>query len=103
MGARKIRTENTVPYHMFDTHKHVKELKGSGISEKQAEVIVNIISSSKEADFSALATKEQLARTEIALSKEIGRVETELKQDIAEIRVGVSKIRIEVANIKQIF
>ena len=48
----------------FDTHKSFKAIVAAGFSEPQAEAIVELVRSSKEYDFSTLATKEQVRNFE---------------------------------------
>ena len=60
--------------HTFDTHKHIKELKNSGLAEAQAEAIVKSLIDSREYDFSKLATKEQLN----TIAKDIQFIHAEL-------------------------
>lgn len=48
----------------FDTHKSFKAIVAAGFSEPQAETIVELVRSSKEYDFSTLATKEQVRNFE---------------------------------------
>ncbi len=51
----------------FDTHQFVQRLKASGLDEKQAEAITNIV---KDANVSAdLATKHDLAETKAEIIK----------------------------------
>lgn len=48
----------------FDTHKYIKLLKSKGVKEPQAEVFVQAISDSRDANFANLATKEQVDNLE---------------------------------------
>ncbi len=46
--------------HSFDTYKFIKIIKNAGLTEEQAEAIVNTVAESREYDFSKLASKEQI-------------------------------------------
>jgi ribonuclease BN (tRNA processing enzyme) len=48
----------------FDTHEFVKELKKAGFKENQAEIIVKMLSKSREYDVAHLVTKEQVKELE---------------------------------------
>lgn len=73
---------------MFDTHEFIKELKGAGFSEEQAEIITKLQKSAIAAtleqakhdyDLDDLATKRDLKELETGLKRDIK--ELELKQD----------------------
>lgn len=71
----------------FDTYEVVKRLCASGMPEKQAEEVIHAIISSKEYDFSKLATKEQVTDIQRELEKFATKEQiTELQQEISGIR-----------------
>ena len=54
-----------------DTHPHIKSLTSAGFSEAQAEAMASLVTSSRQADTSELATKADLAvvRAELTTAK----------------------------------
>lgn len=72
----------------FDTHKYIKLLKSKGVKEPQAEIFMQAISDSREADFAALATKEQLE----SVKMQVNRIE----EDIKDIREEMKDFRKEI-------
>ncbi|WP_039458957.1 CCDC90 family protein [Candidatus Jidaibacter acanthamoebae] len=63
----------------FDTYKYIKELKGGGFYESQAEVIVKSLLESREYNISKLATWEQISLMELTVNNKIDRLERALK------------------------
>ena len=71
----------------FDTHSHVKRLIGAGLTEAQAEAVVETVKPSTEMpDVSQLATKDEL-RTEVALLR------SDLKTEVAALRGDIRSMR----------
>jgi hypothetical protein len=75
----------------FDTHQFVKDLKKAGFKENQAEVIVRMLSKSREYDVAHLVTKEQLKDLERLIYEKsdknfkcIEKVMEEKYQDLAK-------------------
>lgn len=60
----------------FDTHFFIKKLVAQGMPETQAEVVVDIVRATKELDFNAVATKNDIHL---------------LKNDIHELEVKLIK------------
>ena len=72
----------------FDTHKAVKSLIAAGkFKPEQAEVLVEIIQESKDADLSSMATKGDLIKLEARLREEMSRVKFELLKWVFGINV----------------
>ncbi len=64
----------------FDTHAHVKRLVGAGMSETQAEAVVEAVRQTAELpDISDLATKSDLRITKADLQTSIADVRAEIK------------------------
>jgi hypothetical protein len=63
----------------FDTCASVKRLTATGMSEAPAEAITELVSASRDANFSVFATKADLQH-------EIVLLRSDLKQEIAEVR-----------------
>lgn len=57
----------------FDTHQFVKDLKKVGFKENQAEVIVKMLSKSRERDVAHIVTKEQLKELERLMDEKIDK------------------------------
>lgn len=70
-----------------------RRLEAAGFDSAQAEALLQMIGDSQE----ALATKQDLASVQGALTQDIAEVRTELKQDIAEVRTGLSDLATTVA------
>lgn len=77
----------------FDTHEFVKELKGAGFSEQQAEAItklqkatINTTLEQARHDYQLddLATKRDLKELELKLDAKIKELELKIAKDIAE-------------------
>lgn len=85
---------------MFDTHKSIRALVDIGIKAKQAEGIVELVSKSREYDFSRLATKDQVE----AVKTELYSVKTELKAEIdgvrKDVKAEIAIIKSEIANLQ---
>ena len=56
----------------FDTHLYIKRLRDKGVSEQQAEAIVEIIRDAKEQSLQDAATKADLRELELRLKLHIG-------------------------------
>ena len=85
---------------MFDTHKSIKALIEAGVKEKEAESIVDLVSVSREYDFSRLATKEQVnsvAKDVQTLEKEMKAVEENLTN---KFKTEVATVKAEIATLK---
>jgi hypothetical protein len=90
----------------FDTRETFKELKDSGLQDKVADAIVSAINKSRIADLDNLATKadisevnseisdvrKDIANTELKLELKIADVKSELKDEINELKVTLSRI-----------
>ena len=64
----------------LDTHAHVKRLVGAGMSETQAEAVINALKQTAELpDISHLATKADLQITKAELQTSIAEVRAEVK------------------------
>ena len=72
----------------FDTHKYIKLLKSKGVKEPQAEVFVQAISDSGDADFANLATKEQMENVKLQVNR--------LEEDVKDIREEMKDFRKEI-------
>jgi hypothetical protein len=63
----------------FDTHAHVKRLVGSGLTEVQAEAVIDAVRQTADLpDLSHLATKADLQAVELKLDGRINAVKGEL-------------------------
>ncbi|MGI9440309.1 MAG: hypothetical protein ACR2OT_04950 [Parvibaculales bacterium] len=72
----------------FDTHRFVKRLVESGLSEKTAEILADEQAHMRD---TSLATKQQLADTEAVLRKDLAKLETNLRKDLAKIDADLRK------------
>lgn len=75
----------------FDTHFFVKKLTKEGISEKQAEAIVEFVREIRETDLNTAVTKGDLRELELKLQAEITNVKVEIfnvKADIIKWMLG---------------
>lgn len=88
----------------FDTHEFVKELKGAGFSEQQAEVITKLQKTSIAAtleqakhdyQLDELVIRRDLKELELALKKEIEALRSETKLQIAETNVKIAESKAE--------
>jgi hypothetical protein len=73
----------------FDTLEIAKRLKGVGFDEAQAEAITGVLSDWREADFSRLATKEDVAAVKsdvTAVRSDISHLETRLRAEMEILR-----------------
>jgi hypothetical protein len=75
----------------FDTLEIAKRLKGAGFDDAQAEAITGVLRESREADFSRLATKDDIA----LVKDDIARVETSLRGDIALVKGDIARVKDE--------
>lgn len=93
----------------FDTHEFVKELKGAGFSELQAEVITKLqkaaITTTLEQarhdyHLDELATRRDLKDMELALKRDIEQLRLESKKDIEQLRLelktDMEQLRLEI-------
>jgi hypothetical protein len=55
--------------HFFDAHAVIKRLTASGMPESQAEAVTAMVREAREADFTNLATKGDLAETKADILK----------------------------------
>ncbi|MBA8667129.1 DUF1640 domain-containing protein [Holosporaceae bacterium 'Namur'] len=76
----------------FDTYKYIKELKGSGFNELQAEVIVKSLQESREYNFSKLATREQISLMELTLNNKIDGLESKILQVEEKLESKISQV-----------
>ncbi len=76
---------------MFDTHKSIRALVNIGIKEKQAEGIVELVSKSRDYDFSRLATKDQLesVRSELKATEE--KLNHKIEKEAAAVQYNILK------------
>ncbi len=84
---------------MFDTHKSIRALMDVGVKEEHAESIVELVSKSRDYDFSRIATRDQLE----VIKGEIGNIKIELnivKAEVNTIKVEINGIKIEISDIK---
>jgi len=83
--------------HSFDTYKFIKIIKNAGLTEEQAEAIVNTVAESREYDFSKLATTEQLHAIEekilsvTATKEDLYKLEEKLTTQIHSVEVSLLK------------
>ena len=70
-----------------------RRLEAAGFDSAQAEALLQMIGDSQE----ALATKQDLASVQGALTQDIADLRTELKQDIAEVRTDLGDLATTVA------
>ena len=64
-----------------------RRLEAAGFDPTQAEALLDMIGDSQE----VLATKQDVASVQAALTQDIAEVRTELKQDIAEVRTELKQ------------
>lgn len=81
---------------LINTHTAVKKFIKHGFTEKQAEVMVEVINDQN----TNLATKADLFQVKTELRSEIAEVKNELKADIAEVK---NKLEIDMALLKTEF
>ena len=70
----------------LDTLEIAKRLKGAGFDDRQAETMTGVLRDLRDADFSDLATKGDLARLEAATKADIQRLEAATKAELAALR-----------------
>jgi len=85
----------------FDTHKSIKFLIKKGIKESQAESIVEVVSQSRDHDFSKLATKDQLKLVEKDLKGEIRSVREEIRSVEERLRGEIAAVRGEIGSVEK--
>jgi len=71
----------------FDTLNFVKHLREQGVPDKQAEAIVEVIASSREADLRAAATKADLHELELRLKNELDLHMAATKANLRELEL----------------
>lgn len=91
-----------MPVVAFDTHKFIRKLAQSGMSESQAEAIADAFKEvNQETEF---VTKRDLKDTETLLKQDIETVRSELSHDIKAVRSDLNeqglKFQSELANSK---
>ena len=79
----------------FDTHRFVKRLVESGLSEKTAEILADEQAHMRD---TSLATKQQLADTEAVLRKDLAKIDADLRKDLAELRNDMAKLETNLRN-----
>ncbi len=82
----------------LDTHRLVKRLVAVGFSDEQAETVTDVVREGREADYSNLATKSDLAavKSDLAavatqLRTEMGAMESRLNASISEAKADLLK------------
>ncbi len=91
-AGRKVDTGGTEPEFAqmsgaaFDTHSSVKTLTAAGMPEPQPEAVTALLKVARDADFSTLASKADLAQVKAVLRREIAEFRAELQREIAELR-----------------
>ena len=88
-----VSSEETMYYKTFDTHKYIKSLQETGFNEKQAEMLVKSLLESRDFDLSILATREQVAKVEAKLQKEIATT----REQVSNVKSDLQK---EISNVK---
>ncbi len=66
----------------FDTHFYVKKLQSKGMSEEQAEVVVEAIKESRAESLSNLVSKPEVERFKSELSSDMKLLEKSFKSEI---------------------
>ena len=94
-----MEAETAMHYRTFDTHKYIKSLQETGFNEKQAEMLIKSLLESRDFELSTLATREQVAKVEAKLGKEISaireqvaKVEVKLDKEISATRDQITKV-----------
>ena len=70
---------------VLDTLEIAKRLKGAGFSEAQAETMTGVLRDARDADWSQLATKDDLARLEAKLDAEAACLEAKFDAEAARL------------------
>ncbi len=82
----------------FDTHAHVKRLVGTGMSEPQAEAVIEALRQTAELpDISHLATKADLQVAKSDLQAAVGEIRLATK---ADLQVATSDLQAAIAEIR---
>ena len=77
----------------FDTHAHVKRLVGAGMTESQAEAVIEAVRQTAELpDISDLATKADLQMMRSELQSSIAEVRSELTATKGELRGEITGV-----------
>ena len=70
----------------FDTHRFVKRLVESGLSEKTAEILADEQAHMRD---TSLATRQQLADTEAVLRKDLAKIDADLRKEMAKLETNL--------------
>ena len=84
--------EVTMHYKTFDTHKYIKSLQESGFNEKQAEMLIKSLLESRDFDLSILATREQVAKIESNLEKQISATREQVSKIESNLNAKIDKV-----------
>ena len=85
----------------FDTHAHVKRLVGAGMSESQAEAVIEAVRQTAELpNISDLATKADLQITKSELQSSITAVQADLTATRSELRGEIAAVRGEMKGLQ---
>ena len=85
----------------FDTHAHVKRLVGAGMSESQAEAIIDALRQTAELpDIGHLATKADLQITKAELQSAIAEVRAELHTTKSDLQSSIGNVQAELVAAK---
>lgn len=76
---------------VLDTHRLVKRLVAVGFSDEQAETVTDVVREGREADFSNLATKSDLAAAVTQLRTEMGAMESRMNASMSEQKADILK------------
>ena len=76
----------------LDTHRLIRRMTQAGLSEPQAEVVMDVVSESHQTQFDTLATKADLAE-----------LRSELRGEMAELRGEMAGLRTEFAGLRTEF
>ena len=76
----------------FNTHEVFKQLVETGMKDKTAEKLVEVINQSRMTDFENLVTKQDL-------KIEVSGVKEELRKEISDIKSEVADVKADVARL----
>ena len=80
----------------LDTHAHVKRLVGAGMSESQAEAVIEALRQTAELpDIGHLATKADLQIAKSDLQSSIAEVRSELQATKSDLQSSIAEVRSE--------
>ncbi len=73
----------------FDTHKAVKQLKGAGFSDDQAEAVTTLFWDTRALELENLASREDLEslRSEMVTKDDLGTMEVRLREEMGAVEV----------------